>query len=136
MSYTTFLWSLFCSAFVSSTLLPGGSEALVVYGMTEYSDKLFSLVLTATIGNTLGAIVTYGIGRLIPNKKQDERSLGLFKKWGPITLLFSWVPIVGDGFCLAAGWLRLNFCLSVVLILIGKAARYWVLAAVTLGILG
>lgn len=136
MPYTTFLWTLFCSALVSSTLLPGGSEALVVYGMTEYSDKLFSLVLTATIGNTLGAIVTYGIGRIIPNKKQDERSLRLFKKWGPITLLFSWVPIVGDGFCLAAGWLRVNFWLSIVLILIGKAARYWVLAAVTLGILG
>lgn len=136
MSFTTFLWTLFCSAFISSTLLPGGSEALLVYGVTEYSDKLFPLVLTATIGNTLGAIVTYGLGRLIPNKKQDERSLRLFKKWGPITLLFSWVPIVGDGFCLAAGWLRANFWLSVILILIGKAVRYWALAAVTLGILG
>lgn len=134
MSFTTFLWTLFCSAFISSTLLPGGSEALVVYGITEYPDKLFSLVLTATVGNTFGAIVTYAIGRLIPNKKQDERSLRLFKKWGPITLLFSWVPIVGDGFCLAAGWLRVNFWLSAVFILIGKAARYWVLAAVTLGI--
>lgn len=134
MSFTTFLWTLFCSAFISSTLLPGGSEALVVYSMAEYSDKFFEVVLTATIGNTLGAIVTYGIGRLIPNKKQDERAIRLFKKWGPITLLFSWVPIVGDGFCLAAGWLRVNFLLSFVLILIGKAVRYWILAAVTLGI--
>ncbi|WP_337557959.1 DedA family protein [Parasutterella sp.] len=81
-----------------------------------------------------GALVTYGMGRLIPNKKQEVRSLELLKKYGPITLFFSWVPVVGDGFCLGAGWLRINFWLSFVLILIGKFARYLVLAAVSLQI--
>ena len=82
----------------------------------------------------MGALVTYGMGRLIPNKKQEVRSLELLKKYGPITLFFSWVPVVGDGFCLGAGWLRINFWLSFVLILIGKFARYLVLAAVSLQI--
>ena len=64
------------------------------------------------------------MGRLIPNKKQEARSLELLKKYGPITLLFSWLPIVGDGFCLGAGWLRINFWRSFLLILLGKFVRY------------
>lgn len=71
-------------------------------------------------------------GGLIPNKKQEARSLELLKKYGPITLLFSWLPIVGDGFCLGAGWLRINFWRSFLLILLGKFVRYLVLAAVSL----
>lgn len=134
MSFTAYLWTLFTSAFVSSTILPGGSEALVVYGMSEFQDKLWITVLTATFGNTLGALVTYGMGRLIPNKKQDSRSLVFLQKYGIWTLLFSWVPVVGDGFCLGAGWLRMNFPLSCLLILIGKFSRYLVLAAVSLKI--
>lgn len=134
MSFTAYLWTLFTSAFVSSTVLPGGSEALVVYGMHEFQTQLWVVVFVATAGNTLGALVTYGMGRLIPNKKQEVRSLELLKKYGPITLFFSWVPVVGDGFCLGAGWLRINCWLSFVLILIGKFARYLVLAAVSLQI--
>ena len=119
MSFTAYLWTLFTSALISSTVLPGGSEARIV-------------VFVATAGNTLGALITYGMGRLIPNKKQEARSLELLKKYGPITLLFSWLPIVGDGFCLGAGWLRINFWRSFLLILLGKFVRYLVLAAVSL----
>ena len=67
MSFTAYLWTLFTSAFVSSTVLPGGSEALVVYGMHEFQTQLWVVVFVATAGNTLGALVTYGMGRLIPN---------------------------------------------------------------------
>lgn len=134
LSFTAYLWTLFSSAFISSTILPGGSEALVVYGMSEFQDKLWVTVIIATLGNTLGALVTYGMGRLIPNKKQDSRSLVFLQKYGIWTLLFSWVPVVGDGFCLGAGWLRMNAAASALLILIGKFARYLVLAAVSLKI--
>ena len=127
MSFTSFLISLFTSAFISSTLLPGGSEALVVWGMTEWKERLWDIVLVATAGNTLGALVTYLIGLLIPNKV-DQKKIELFKKWGPICLLFTWVPIIGDAFPLAAGWLRVNWILTAVLILIGKFARYAALA--------
>ena len=82
MSFTAYLWTLFTSAFVSSTVLPGGSEALVVYGMHEFQTQLWVVVFVATAGNTLGALVTYGMGRLIPNKKQEVRSLELLKKYG------------------------------------------------------
>ena len=75
----------------------------------------------------IGAFNNLWMGRLIPNKKQEARSLELLKKYGPITLLFSWLPIVGDGFCLGAGWLRINFWRSFLLILLGKFVRYLVL---------
>lgn len=104
----------------------------MVYGMTEFKDNLWIVVAVATVGNTLGALVTYGMGRLIPNKKPESRSLKFLDKYGPVTLLFSWVPVIGDGFCLGAGWLRINFLLSFILILLGKFLRYLVLAAVTL----
>ncbi len=127
MSFASFLISLFTSAFISSTLLPGGSEALLVWGITEWKEKLWDIVLVATAGNTLGALITYLIGLLIPNKV-DVKKIALFKKWGPICLLFTWVPIIGDAFPLAAGWLRVNWILTSILILIGKFVRYAVLA--------
>lgn len=88
MSFTAYLWTLFTSALISSTVLPGGSEALVVFGMHEFQTHLWIVVFVATAGNTLGALITYGMGRLIPNKKQEARSLELLKKYGPITLFF------------------------------------------------
>ena len=83
MSFTAYLWTLFTSALISSTVLPGGSEALVVFGMHEFQTHLWIVVFVATAGNTLGALITYGMGRLIPNKKQEARSLELLKKYGP-----------------------------------------------------
>lgn len=132
MSFTAYLWTLFTSALISSTVFTGGSEALVVFGALNFRRIYGSFVFVATAGNTLGALITYGMGRLIPNKKQEARSLEPLKKYGPITLLFSWLPVVGDGFCLGAGWLRINFWLSFLLILLGKFARYLVLATVSL----
>lgn len=125
---SSFLWSLFVSSFISSTLMPGGSEALVVYGMKEFAENFWLIVLIATTGNTLGAMVTYLIGRIFPNKVKPE-ILDRFKKWGSLSLLFSWLPIIGDGFCLAAGWLRIPVIRSFFLIATGKFARYLVLAS-------
>lgn len=99
--------------------------------MHEFQTHLWIVVFVATAGNTLGALITYGMGRLIPNKKQEARSLELLKIRTDNTA-FSWLPIVGDGFCLGAGWLRINFWRSFLLILLGKFARYLVLAAVSL----
>lgn len=83
MSFTAYLWTLFTSAFVSSTVLPGGSEALVVYGMHEFQTQLWVVVFVATAGNTLGALVTYGMGRLIPNKSRKSEAWNSLKSTVP-----------------------------------------------------
>ncbi|MES0371551.1 MAG: YqaA family protein [Mariprofundaceae bacterium] len=130
-------WALFFSALVSSTLFPGGSEAMLLYLLNEGGDAI-ALVLIATVGNVLGSLITYGMGRLgneAVHKKwlrMDEakvvRAEQWFGKYGTPSLLFAWLPIVGDPLCLAAGLLRSNILLFLILVTIGKVARYAFLA--------
>jgi len=128
---------LFISAFISSTIAPGGSEALLVYLLVSQPDPAVGwLVTVATVGNTLGAMTTWLLGFLVAHYRifpAVERRLGAtsierVRRWGPLVLLLSWLPLVGDGLCLAAGWLRVNLWLGFVCIAIGKAARYLLLA--------
>ena len=130
-------WSLFLSALISSTLMPGGSEALLLYRLYEGGDAI-ALVLIATVGNVLGSMITYAMGRIgneAVHKKwlqMDEakvaRAEGWFAKYGQASLLFTWLPVVGDPLCLVAGLLRSPLIWFVLLVTIGKAARYIMLA--------
>ena len=129
-------WGLFISSFVSSTIAPGGSEAVLAYMVSEKYYNIFFLILVATVGNTLGALTTWGLGSLAAKKypvedmlsKSKQKSLKFVKKWGGWAMLFSWLPIVGDGLCFAGGWLKLSLFFSSAAILIGKAARYCLVA--------
>ena len=130
------IWGLFVSAFISATVAPGGSEAVLAYLVSENKQKMEFLVFVATIGNTLGALTTWGLGvvaatkypleKMLPEKKQT--SLKCVKKWGSWVMLFSWLPVIGDGLCFAGGWLRLSLFYSLVAIIIGKAFRYYLVA--------
>ena len=122
------LGALFLSSFVSATLFPGGSEA-VLFGLLKLHPQLvWSALLTATLGNTLGGMTSYLVGRLFPQGK-PLRGAEWLRRWGSPALLLSWLPVVGDGLCVAAGWLRLNPWQAVLFMGIGKLARY---AAITL----
>ena len=126
-------WTLFFSALISSTLFPGGSEALLLYKLSEGGDAVL-LVAVATVGNLLGSLITYAMGRLgneAVHKKwlrMDEakvaRAEEWFGKYGMPSLLLAWLPIVGDPLCLVAGLLRCHLLYFLVLVTIGKAARY------------
>ncbi|MCJ2378835.1 DedA family protein [Vibrio sp. ZSDZ34] len=129
---------LFVSGFLSATLLPGGSEAglIATLSLQQYSVPL--VIAVATIGNTLGGLTNYWIGIFIPNRTQNEKhghkAIGWLQKYGYWTLLLSWLPVIGDPLCLAAGWLRMKFLPCVVLIAIGKALRYAALSAIFYGL--
>ena len=104
------LWMLFLSGFLSATLLPGSSEATLI-AVIKLGDHPMWLVITiATIGNTLGGLTNYGLGRLLPDKtsrlEKNQRALGWLKEYGYWSLLLSWLPFIGDPLCLAAGWLH------------------------------
>jgi membrane protein YqaA with SNARE-associated domain len=126
------LWSLFGSAFVSATLAPGGSEAVLAYLAHKAGHSPLALLLAATSGNTLGAVTTWLLGfwtgSRYPADRPDEprrhKAAAAVRRWGIPILLLSWLPVVGDGFCFAAGWLRLPFWQSVFAIMLGKALRY------------
>lgn len=132
------LWGLFVSSFISSTLLPGGSEVLLGYLAAEAVHPPGVLVVIATLGNTLGGGITFALGWLggvrWPVRGEEDRSkrraLVIIERYGVVALLFSWMPVIGDPLCLIAGWLRLNPLLSLLLICIGKALRYIVVVFV------
>ena len=127
---------LFFSAFISSTIAPGGSEAVLAYMVSEGHYEVQQLVFVAAIGNTLGAMTTWGLGMLaarkfpaealLPEKKQN--ALNLVKKRGVWVLFFSWLPVIGDALCFAGGWLKLPLLPACLVILSGKFGRYAVIA--------
>ena len=99
------LWALFMSAFVSATLAPGGSEAVLAY-LTVKSEWAPGLLLfTATAGNTLGALTTWGLGLLsamgypverLMKSRHGQKALDWLRHWGTPVLLLSWLPLIGD----------------------------------------
>ena len=130
MSETTSLWALFTSSFLAATLLPGGSEVVLFGVLKLHPEQYWPALGVATLGNTLGGMSSYLIGRIIPQAR-PLKGLDAVRKYGSPTLLLSWVPIIGDPLCVAAGWLRLDPWLSALFIALGKFARYWIIAAAT-----
>jgi membrane protein YqaA with SNARE-associated domain len=123
------LWTLFGSSFLAATLLPGGSEAVLFAVLKLHPGQYWLALGIATLGNTLGGMSSYLIGRIIPQKK-ELRGLQAVQKYGSPALLLSWVPIVGDPLCVAAGWLRINPWLAALFMGLGKFTRYLVIASV------
>ncbi|MEL0660535.1 YqaA family protein [Psychromonas arctica] len=127
-------WLLFSSAFISSTLFPGGSEVLFVYYLKQQFSLKWGFLLVAIIGNSLGSIVTYLLGFYVHFGQEKAamkypKTLLFCKKWGNVALLLSWLPIVGDVICLFAGWLKLPKTTAFINIVIGKSLRYLFLLA-------
>lgn len=131
------LLALLASSFFAATLLPGGSEA-VLFGVLKAHPQLYWPALgVASLGNTLGGMSSYLIGRFLPNEKAllknssgSRRGLEWVRCYGSPVILLSWVPLIGDVLCVAAGWLRVNWLWVLLFMVVGKFARYWVIAAV------
>lgn len=128
MSEEAGLWALFASSFLAATLLPGGSEAVLFGVLTLHPAQYWPALGVATLGNTLGGMSSYLIGRLVPQKR-DLPGLAAVQRHGSPALLLSWVPFVGDPLCVAAGWLRLDPWRAALFMALGKFGRYVVIAA-------
>jgi membrane protein YqaA with SNARE-associated domain len=134
------LAGLFAAAFVAATLLPAQSE-LVLAGLLA-AGRIDPAVLfaVATAGNVLGSLFNWGIGRFLGHHRDRrwfpvkpahiDRAAAWFGRWGVWSLLFAWLPVVGDPLTLVAGILRVNVWLFLTLVTLGKAARYAAIAAV------
>ena len=127
---------LFLSAFVSATLFALGSEALLIYDIKE-GYNIYFLVIVATIGNSLGSLLNYFLGlkgeeylveKKLINEKVILKSKSYFDKYGSISLLFSWLPIIGDPITFVAGILKYDLKKFIVLVVIAKLSRYLFIA--------
>lgn len=133
--------SLFLLSFLASTLLPLGSEWLLIAMLARRHDPL-AVVLVATAGNYLGACTSYWVGiyggTLLAEKilridaASRARAERFFSRYGSWSLLLSWLPVVGDPLCLAGGLLRIPFFRFSLLVGAGKVVRYGVVAWLSL----
>lgn len=126
------LLSLFASSFLSATLLPGNSEVVLVAMLVSGVSHPWVLVLTATMGNSLGGVTNVILGRFFPLRKTSrwqEKATGWLKRYGAATLF--WMPVIGDLLCLLAGWMRIPWGRTIFFLCLGKALRYVALAAAT-----
>jgi len=139
------LTGLFVISFLAATILPLGSEWLVVTLILQ-AHQIEDVVIVATLGNFLGACTTYGIGFwgssflvtkvLRIDEARFNKTVLLYRKYGSWSLLLSWVPIIGDPLCLVSGSFRLNFLLFSLFTFSGKLTRYIIVATVTAGTMG
>jgi membrane protein YqaA with SNARE-associated domain len=153
---------IFLFAFLAATILPVGSEpVLLAYWASSNHPFIWLSVCVAGLGNTLGGLVTYAMGRGLrvawqrwrqriqkpklgidpkvvnlvaqPAPALSGRMLNALNRFGPVALLLSWVPVVGDPLCLAAGSMRLRLLPCLFFMAIGKFGRYatmaWVFVA-------
>lgn len=134
---------LFLASFLASTILPFGSEGILVL-LVYKKFNLPALVLVATAGNFLGACTSYYIGwkgrRLVEkyiriNPEDMEKAGNYFQKYGSYVLLFTWVPVIGDAFTVVSGLLRLKFWIFSVFVFTGKFLRYLAIAYLTAAVI-
>lgn len=125
---------LFATAFLSATILPFSSEALLAGLAASDAYTSVGLLIAASVGNTLGSVVNWALGRFCL-RWQDHRWFPIsssaltrasswYQRFGLWSLLLSWVPIIGDPLTLAAGVFRTPFLIFLTLVAIAKTARY------------
>ena len=136
--------SLFLAAFAAATLVPAQSEAVLVGLLASDTFSPVALLLVATLGNVLGSLVNWLLGRSVErlkhkrwfpvSERQLARAQASYHRYGRWSLLLSWVPIIGDPLTVVAGMLREPLWSFILLVTLAKGARYLVLAALTLGL--
>lgn len=145
----TLLWpygTLFAVALAAATVLPAQSEALLAGLIASGRYNLWLLLAVASAGNTLGAVVNWGLGRFIESFRDRRwfpvsangllRAERWYRRWGVWSLLLSWAPIFGDALTVVAGMLRVRLWILLVLVLTAKTGRYLVVAYFVIAAMG
>jgi membrane protein YqaA with SNARE-associated domain len=137
---------LFFAAFGAATLLPLQSEAVLVGLLLSERYGLWALLAVATLGNVLGSLLNWWLGRGIERFRERrwfpvspanlEKARTHYQRYGHWSLLLSWVPVIGDPLTLVAGVMREPIGRFLLIVTLAKGARYGVLALATLGWIG
>ncbi|NIY76935.1 DedA family protein [Thalassospira sp. HF15] len=138
------LLALFLSALTSATILPGTSEAALAALIASGEHAVWVLVAVATAGNVIGSLINWWFGLYAEHFKDRrwfpvspdalDRASQWFGKYGLWSLLLAWLPIIGDPLTLFAGVMRVRLLPFLILVTIGKAARYAMIAGGATGL--
>ncbi len=136
-------WGMFIAAFLAGSILPFSSETVMI-ALLAVGLNPWALLLYASVGNSLGGISCYYIGRLTtPEKVQRifrikpqnmERARKLVQRWGPLMGLFCWLPFLGDAILVTLGIMRSNPLLTNIMMILGRTLRYATVLLSALGI--
>lgn len=134
MNFSYDLIFLFLSSFLAATIFPAQSELILVGLHLSGKHHWLLLLIIATFGNVLGSLINWFLGFYLINFKDKKwfpvkktvlnKAMSFYQKWGVWTLLLAWLPIIGDAFTVVAGIFKTNIWLFLLLVTIGKAARY------------
>ena len=134
---------LFFAAFGAASILPMQSEAVLVAMLLSGSYVTATLLCVATLGNVLGSVLNWVLGRSIERFRHHrwfpvsehklDKAQRFYLRYGRWSLLLSWVPIIGDPLTVIAGVMREPLWSFVLIVTLAKGARYLVLTAVTVG---
>lgn len=137
--------ALFALSFLASTLIPLGSEWFVYY-LVSINYNVVLIILIASVGNYLGAVVNYYIGikgsntilhkTIKFNDEETKKAKEKFRRYGPAILFFSWLPIIGDPLTFVAGLLKYNFKRFTFYVFFGKIFRYVMIVLITFEVIG
>ena len=136
---------LFLAALMAATILPLQSEAALVALLVAGAQPAWLLVAVASLGNVLGSVINWLIGRGIERFRDRpwfpvkpaalDRAQGWYRRYGKWSLLLSWAPVVGDPLTVVAGLAREPLPVFLLLVTIAKLGRYVVLAVLTLSVI-
>ena len=143
MSSTLAYGGLFSAAFLSATILPAQSELGLAALVISDNYSLAMLIFVASLGNSLGAVVNWGLGHWVrhfqdtkwalPSPNHMKRAASWYQRFGKWSLLLSWVPIIGDPLTLLAGFMRLSLLPFLLFVIIAKTMRYVIVVALVRG---
>ena len=137
-------FGLFIGAFLASTVVPFSADVLLI-GMLAAGGTPWIVIGVATVGNFLGGLTSYGIGRLGKwewiekwfhvSREKLEKQKGKIDKYGPFIAMLCWLPFIGDVFAIGLGFYRISFVKCTIFIFIGKALRFgvWTLLYIAYG---
>ena len=136
---------LFAAAFLAATIVPFSSEIVLATALTTSGQPWSSLIAVAIVGNVLGSIVNWYLGRALASEKAARiirvkrenlaRAESWYHRWGRWSLLLSWAPVIGDPLTVVAGFLREPLWFFIPVVIVAKTGRYLAVAAITAGLI-